>query len=297
MIIRQVFNKTKQMAQPQKKISNRRFWFWISAAAFTLLTVIYQRLTGPTNPYRGIYVIENATHHYKLGRSPECGFPYEIIFPGSDVDQAELFWREYPTERPWKSVPMKKYDANFQASIPSQPPAGKVEYYIQLKTKHSEIIQIPNEKNRIIARFKNPVPVWALLPHIVLMFTGMLLSNKLGISVFLKEPLQNNLVWITFLCLFFGIGIFGPIVQKFAFGQYWTGWPIGTDLTDNKSLAVLLIWIFPVWRVWRKRDVRTSLKIASISTLIIFLIPHSLLGSEYDYSRSNITNESFLPNN
>ena len=36
-----------------------------------------------------------------------------------------------------------------------------------------------------------------------------------------------------------GLGgmILGPIVQKYAFGAYWTGIPFGHDLTDAKNLV------------------------------------------------------------
>ena len=36
--------------------------------------------------------------------------------------------------------------------------------------------------------------------------------------------------------------ILGPIVQKYAFGEYWTGFPYGGDFTDNKMLIMWLAW-------------------------------------------------------
>ena len=285
------------MAHKPKKIKLRRFLFWVLATVITLFTIVYQRKTGPTNPYRGTYTIENITTSYKLKRSPESGTPLIVLLPGNEANQALLFWREYPTDRPWKLIPMENSNSFFEASIPSQPPAGKVEYTIQLKSEQGEIVQIPHESDRIIARFKNPVPFWALAPHIILMFVGMLLSNRVGIGAFWHESVKKNLIWITFICLLCGIGIFGPVVQKFAFGQYWTGWPIGTDLTDNKSLIILLIWLFPVWRILRNKDPRISLISASIATLVIFMIPHSLLGSEYDYSGTDTVIESVVEQN
>ncbi len=40
--------------------------------------------------------------------------------------------------------------------------------------------------------------------------------------------------------------ILGPIVQKYAFGELWTGIPFGWDLTDNKTLIAFLFWILAV---------------------------------------------------
>jgi len=73
-------------------------------------------------------------------------------------------------------------------------------------------------------------------------------------------------------------------VQKFAFGAFWTGWPLGTDLTDTKTAVALLFWLIAMWRLRRRSGGRVRTIIASVVTLIIFLIPHSLLGSEIDYT-------------
>jgi hypothetical protein len=45
--------------------------------------------------------------------------------------------------------------------------------------------------------------------------------------------------------------ILGPVVQKFAFGEYWTGFPFGTDLTDNKTLIAFIGWIIALVAVFK----------------------------------------------
>jgi hypothetical protein len=78
--------------------------------------------------------------------------------------------------------------------------------------------------------------------------------------------------------------IFGPIVQKLAFGAFWTGFPFGHDLTDNKVLFGLLIWLLALWRIpGSPVNERWWVVAASISLLLIYLIPHSMLGSELDF--------------
>jgi hypothetical protein len=276
------------------KVSNiRSVMLWSLALIVTLASVFLQRRTGPTHTFRSNFESDGVIWQYTIKRNPECGTPLRVSIPGPADAHAVLIWREYPTNRPWKSRPMLFLENRYEEGIPSQPPAGKVEFFIRLDRNDGQTTLIPGQNQTIIARFKNPVPAWALIPHIILMFAGLLLSNRVALSALSFGPVSGRLVWITFIFLFSGALIFGPVVQKYAFGSFWTGWPVGDDLTDNKSLIAILAWLIPVLRVLRKRDCRTGALIASIVTMSIFLIPHSLMGSEYDYAADNtVTTES-----
>ncbi|MCX6335012.1 MAG: hypothetical protein NT092_12035 [Bacteroidia bacterium] len=82
--------------------------------------------------------------------------------------------------------------------------------------------------------------------------------------------------------------ILGPLVQKFAFGAFWTGVPFGWDLTDNKTLIAVLFWILAVvMNLKKERPVYTVL--AAIVLLLIFSVPHSMFGSELDYGTGQVT--------
>ena len=45
--------------------------------------------------------------------------------------------------------------------------------------------------------------------------------------------------------------LLGPFVQKYAFGEFWTGWPNGHDLTDNKTLIMWLVWAAALYVVMK----------------------------------------------
>lgn len=282
------------MPIPIKVSTKRSVLLWSLALIVTMASVFFQRRTGPTQPCNGTYELEGIVWHYTFKRNPECGRPLPVSVPGPASADAVLYWREYPTRRPWKSLSMSFTENRFKADIPSQPPAGKVEFFIRLHLADGQTRQIPAENELIIARFKNPVPLWALVPHIILMFSGLLLSNRLGLGALTPEPVSCRLVWITFAVLFTGALVFGPIVQKFAFGSYWTGWPVGHDLTDNKSLIAILTWLIPISRILGKKGYRRGILVASFATLTIFLIPHSLMGSEYDYAADYGMTTEFL---
>jgi hypothetical protein len=77
--------------------------------------------------------------------------------------------------------------------------------------------------------------------------------------------------------------ILGPVVQKYAFGAYWTGWPWGTDLTDNKTAVAWLLWVAAFVTHRLGKDVTKLATVAALVTLLVYLIPHSMFGSELKY--------------
>jgi hypothetical protein len=95
--------------------------------------------------------------------------------------------------------------------------------------------------------------------------------------------------WITVITLALGGMILGPVVQKFSFDAYWTGWPYGHDLTDNKSLVAFIFWVIALIVMKKNRENRLWPILASIVLLVIFLIPHSVLGSEIDFTKGQQT--------
>jgi carbon starvation protein CstA len=91
--------------------------------------------------------------------------------------------------------------------------------------------------------------------------------------------------WLTVIFFFVSGIILGPLMQEYAFGALWTGWPFGQDLTDNKTLASLIIWIIALVVLRKNRENRIWPVIAFVVMLVVFLIPHSVLGSEIDYTQ------------
>ncbi len=82
--------------------------------------------------------------------------------------------------------------------------------------------------------------------------------------------------------------ILGPIVQKYAFDAYWTGWPFGQDLTDNKTLAAFVLWVAAYFQVKFNPKKRGWVIAAAVLLLAVYLIPHSMFGSEIDFTQETI---------
>lgn len=162
--------------------------------------------------------------------------------------------------------------------LPMQPPAGKLEYRVFLE-QGGTTTAIPLE-GPVVIRFKGDVPLWIIIPHVFFIFLGMLFSTRAGLEFFRAEPRLKRLTYWTLGFLVLGGLVFGPIMQKYAFGAYWTGWPFGGDLTDNKTAVAVLAWVVAAVALYRSRNPKVWAFAAAIVVLVVFLIPHSLLGSE-----------------
>lgn len=258
--------------------------FWIAAVLITVSSIIYQRKTGPTYPIKGIVEIAGEDVAFKFLRSHDStGDAVMNLEIGDENISGEYDYRRYRSHDEWTTIQMPNENGRLIISIPKQPPAGKVMYRVRLTDAEENNYELTEEP--VIIRFKGPVPAAVLIPHILLMFTSMLFANRAGIEAIARHERQFRYAFLTILTLGLGGLVMGPIVQKYAFDAYWTGWPFGHDLTDNKSAAAFLMWVIAIWRL--KKSPATAWKwvlAAAVVQLAVYLIPHSVLGSELDYT-------------
>jgi len=259
---------------------------WIFAFLFTAALAIYQRMTGPTYPVRGSIELNEYNHSYKLLRSSESHEPAKIVLKDAAGQiTAEIKYKKFKIDEDWTIKPFTTEEGNLIAELPAQPAAGKLEYYVIVSDGNNSI-QL--NEDPVVIRFKGAVPLYILWPHILLMFSAMLFSTRTGLEALIKGKYTYVYSGITLLLFFLGGMILGPIVQKFAFDAYWTGWPFGHDLTDNKTLIAFVAWIIAFIRLRKNRNNRGWVIAASIILLLVYLIPHSMFGSELDYSSGKV---------
>lgn len=261
----------------------RKGLFWTLAVVVTLSSAVYQRMTGPTYPLKGETRVAGALVKYELPRSAETVADAEVVLPAPAPLEGRLEWKRYPTEDEWASAPLIREGDRLLGRLPKQPAAGKLAFKVFL-TAGQGAVSLSGDKP-ILIRFKDPVPAWILIPHVLIMFAGMLLSTAAGLAALDRKRNPRRFVLWAVGLLFLGGFVLGPLMQKFAFGAAWTGFPLGMDLTDNKTLIAFLFWIAALVAGRKGKPARGFVVAASLVTLLIFLIPHSLFGSELDYSR------------
>lgn len=257
---------------------------WLLAFLITIGTAYYQRKTGPTYPIEGSTMINGSEIFYKLERSHETGEDYKISIDAEDPEiEGYVIYKRHKTDDPWTKFPLLRKNETLAANLPSQPPAGKLNYKVILSDQGNEV-SLGGEQP-VIIRFKGAVPAVILIPHILIMFLAMFFSTRTGLEALNRKSNPRKLaLWTTGL-LFVGGMILGPLVQKYAFGALWTGFPFGFDLTDNKTLIAMVGWIIALIAGRKGKPARGWVLGAAILLLVVFLIPHSVLGSELDYSK------------
>ncbi|MCF7807169.1 MAG: hypothetical protein K9M49_06820 [Candidatus Marinimicrobia bacterium] len=257
---------------------------WILAIIITLSSVIYQRKTGPTYPVDGTIDLDGQIIAYHFPRSQNTGETAEIklSYEGQPFN-AMLRWKRFKSHDDWRLTPFTHAPNQATAYLPSQPPAGKIIYEVLLGATTRPPISISDEP--VIIRFKGAVPPHVLIPHILFMFTAMFLATRSGLAAYVESPYTLRYTFLTGLFLLIGGLILGPLVQKYAFDAYWTGWPWGHDLTDNKTAVAFIAWILAYWQQKQKGNAKAWVIAAAVITLAVYLIPHSALGSELDYTQ------------
>jgi hypothetical protein len=257
---------------------------WVGAFVFMAVIAIYQKTTGPTYPVRGKVELAGETIKYKLLRTYETGADAPVRIAVSDTAvRGEYKFRRFRSHDTWTVAPLVREGGDLVAYLPQQPAAGKVMYEISL-IKGNERAEL-NNAAPVVLRYKGVVPLYVLIPHIIAMFLAMVFSTRAGLEAITKGPGAYRQALWTLIFLFIGGIMLGPLVQKFAFDAYWTGWPWGHDLTDNKTAVAFIAWLIAVLRVKGRPERVTWVWIASLVLLAVYLIPHSALGSEIDFTK------------
>jgi hypothetical protein len=282
----------------------KKFILWSLAFIITIIAAVYQRHTGPTYPKELNVSLNNKIYELKLVRSlsldqkPEVGLKiddtsvvaklfYKRFLSNDEYIVADFSYKIYPVH----SFIMNKVfkiteEKGFYAEVPQQPAAGKLQYYFEITDSGGTRSFFKDSP--IVIRFKGGVPASVLVPHILLMFIAMLFSTLAGLMAIIKYPLYKKYAIWTLTLFAAGGLVLGPIVQYEAFGNFWTGIPFGWDLTDNKTLIALIFWILAVV-MNRKKEKPVYTVLAAIILLLVFSIPHSLFGSQLDYSTGHVT--------
>ena len=254
--------------------------YWLLAIVITLVLSVYQRMTGPTYPKRMTVELKGESYKIKLPRS---GVQHDemVTLKGipSDVS-SQIHYRRYPSADEYTTANFVWVDSAWQTVLPVQPVAGKLQYYITIDGKDYAADE------PVVIRFRNDVPASILIPHILLMFAAMLFAVYTFLLVVTRRKYS---LWlkITIGTLFVGGFILGPLVQHAAFGPWWAGFPYGTDLTDNKTLISFLFFIVALATLRWKYN-KWVVVLAVLVMIVIFSIPHSTYGSEYDYTTQQL---------
>ncbi len=271
----------------------KKILLWASAVLLAAAAMIYQRSTGPTYEFKGYLESNGNSHKYELLRSQETTQGAKIELPHiDDADyNATLHYKRYRTKDAVTKLDFS-LDENqkFTAQLPVQPAAGKMEYFITGSIDGQEF-NIPEKgEENIVLRYKDPVSDFILVPHVVMMIIVIIFGIRAGLSAVFDHDSMRRWTVTAFTAMTIGGMILGPLVQKSAFGEYWTGFPFGGDFTDNKMLIMWVAWALALaiigFKPKKKENIsRAAVLAAAVVMTVVYLIPHSMGGSTLDYDK------------
>ncbi|MBN2405046.1 MAG: hypothetical protein JXE06_05645 [Coriobacteriia bacterium] len=281
---------------------------WVAAVLIAGFYVAYEN--DPYDPLKGeLELADGQTVEYELVRSVVLDEPLQIAIDAPEgVSGYVEYWRVNSDDEP------KTADMEFQAievksmgntetveRLATELPglsemAGKYAYFIHLDYEGQEYVIDDGKGGAVIPRYRGDVPMLTVvLPHVVFIMLSMVLGIRAAFEALRPGGKPVWMMWATLGTLILGGFVFGPIMQNHAFGVYWAGVPMGWDLTDNKVTIELVLWLVAVFfntgsRKGGKWSNRT-IAIAGIATFIIYMIPHSLFGSGFDYKAGSAVTE------
>lgn len=264
----------------------KSIFLWVITVIIFIAIAYYQRVTGPTKPVRGKVEIKGKEYRYEFIRTYDGDkAPVKLEIENNQF-KGIVKHHVYRSKGEWTIVTMEPEKENIVAYLPHMPPAGKVEYNVFLSDGNKEYLV---NKEPIVLRYKGVVPSFVLIPHVIFMILAILFSLRAGVEIAFKGRKTFTFATVTVVTLFLGGLVLGPIVQKYAFGDYWTGWPYGSDWTDNKTIIAFIFWVI-AWIVLKKnKENKFWVVIAVIALLATYLIPHSMGGSELDAESGKVT--------
>ena len=284
----------KSFAQRKPKLTS--FLLWLLAIILTIAMFAYQDKTGPTYPLENTIETSAGEVHFKFLRSETIGTDLKIMLldPVPEGISGYVKYRRYKSDDEWQTTPMQAGEFVFSrhgstetvkgigAELPSlEERAGKYEYFVFLQVNDEEPFSVTGD-SPIYARYKGAVPMEIIGIHVLIIFLSMTFALRTVFEAFIDGNFKW-MIWATLISFLLGAFLFGPWVQWYAFGVWWSGIPFGFDWTDNKVLVELVFWVFAAYANRKGHRDTKSVYIAGLVTLLIYFIPHSLFGSEYDY--------------
>jgi hypothetical protein len=213
--------------------------------------------------------------------------------PGSEIT-AFIFYRS--SGKAYQVAEMRRLEpGRYFGSIPPQGRGAKVQYYLEARAGSDLVVRVPArvKAEGFEVYSKGRPNRYLLVAHVVFIFIALFFFLFSGYLAFRALQHRRSLLYIPRVAFLGTIAFFiasiplGMVVAYQTFGKPWTGFPVGTDLTDNKSLAILIYWVVCAF-LYRgslfRKDPSTDLMsmgtlpyvhmAGAVITAVLFLLPH-----------------------
>lgn len=200
----------------------------------------------------------------------------------------------------WESMemlPSGSNPASLSISLLGKPKGSRLFYFIEVRDISGNVLaNLGTQANPLRLRFEGTVPGYLIGPHIFCMFAGAFFSflALFGAVSLLRNrgdmnSVAKNVGWATLFTFIGGIPLGIMVARAAVGGTGWGGFPLGNDITDNKTLLILLYWLVLVilgkGSIFQNNPGTNLVKastfgkltlIGFILVLGLYLIPHSI---------------------
>ncbi len=167
-----------------------------------------------------------------------------------DIDEPGVFLYYKSEQELFVVVPMQRFEeGRYFGKIPAHARGSLIKYYVEGRAGADLVVQVPaKDKPRFEFYFKGTPNRVVLISHIVVIFAALFFFILTGYFAYRamrerRASLHVPRLGLVGTVLFFIASIpLGMIIAYHTYGTPWTGFPVGNDLTDNKSLVILLYW-------------------------------------------------------
>ena len=165
-----------------------------------------------------------------------------------DIKRVDLFIHCRTDTSSWGPIKMTPLENGvYFGSIPAMPRGTHMKYYIQATAGGTLDVRVPGEDTRTFAfYFKGTPNRGVLIAQVALMMLALFIFIMCGYLALKAIRDRKTRLQIPRLAFLGGVVFFissiplRMIVQYQTYGRPWSGFPVGGDFTDNKSLAILL---------------------------------------------------------
>ncbi len=267
----------------------------------TLVLLSIARYLSKNNPEdlavtrEGITVTHTTVFEQVGGGQPEVIIG---VTPVEEAAAAQVLYRIHgESGGEVQRVPMEpEEDGQWIGLLPDLEKGKKAEYAFEVRSGSGSTARLPEKDGDFLRlRYKGEVSSLVLILHVIFMFGAFffmvmaaLCANDLRRGAGTKKLTVKMVRWLI-LFTFIGGWPLGFILNRQRFGPVWEGFPFGLDVTDNKTQIMFVFWLMVVLLGWGSftgrsaeedrfgdREYSVAVLIASVLSLAIFLIPHSL---------------------
>ncbi|MBN1504668.1 MAG: hypothetical protein JW952_06395 [Candidatus Eisenbacteria bacterium] len=270
---------------------------------YSMMTPDMYRLTDPSVPINYAFVPDDdefsRSKHYVEGT---------FWSPAGDSVEVSILYKKRGTSFEEARLQQLGGGDKFAFALPSLAIGERFFYYLRVSDAAGNEVEIKPRRNvmdRLVAGGREKLfhvtyegrPARSLLVLHVALIMGAMLLMVHGFHFSLVHILSGRglaAAYWTLLAAWFTFTIsvlpLGYAISKSTFGVGWTGFPVGTDVTDNKSLVVVLYWAVVLLRGWRPLRGEFTFRTGRMSgttfaglsllgivlTIVAYSIPHSI---------------------